>query len=146
VEKKTLISLVTVAFLALSSLGFVVSLGSPQNLNFQYRGQCTATVNKIKDSSWIVYTLKDLNIPGTPTDLGVETVPTEEVRQLVKENNLLYWTNALVDFQLRGRRFQGEAYVLGGRQPGDEVLLDCYANVVGGRLVDFRAIEIPPVS
>ncbi len=145
-ERRTLISILTVAFLALSSLGFVVSLGSFKPPNFTYQGTCLGTVKKVLDTEWIVYTLQDVNIPGTPTSYGIRTVPTPEVRSIVEEKNLLYWTNALVEVNVEGRSFTGDAFVLGNRKVGDEVLLDCYLNVQNGTPVEFTAVERPPAS
>ena len=146
VEKRTLLGIITVIFLALSSLGFVLSVSGDTRRSFEYSGTCEAVIREIRDTSWIVYTLRDINIPGTPTQLGILTVPTEEIRRIVNEENLLYWTNATVDFNLEGRSYQGEAYVLFNRKPGDLILLNCYALIRNGRLVTFRAFEIPPAS
>ena len=145
-ERKTLISLVTVVFLALSSLGFVISMGSYKPQNFTYQGTCLGTVKKVLDTQWIVYTLSDVNIPGTPTSYGIKTIPTPEVRSLVIEKNLLYWKNVIVEVNVEGRSLSGEAFVLGDRNVGDEVVLDCYVNVQNGVPVEFVAIERLPAS
>lgn len=135
--------LITVFILATSTAGFVLSMGTYQPATFQYQGTCTGVVKKIRDTRWLVYTLKDLNIPGTRKGSYIETVPTRDVRSIVLENNLLYWKNAVVNVFVKDRNYTIEAFVLGNRRPGDEVLLDCYLNVEAGRPTYSSAIEIP---
>jgi len=147
VERKKLILGLFAAFLmATSTVGFVLSLGSFKPSNVEYQGRCLGTVLSIKDSRWLIYTLQDLNIPGTRNGPYIDTVPTEEVQRIVKELNLLYWTDAEVNVSVEGYNFTGLAFVLGNREPGDAVLLDCYAVISNGRPAYFYAIEIPAGS
>ena len=129
--------------MVLSSAGFVLSMGTFKPVNFEYQGRCQGTVVKLIDSEWLVYTLGDLNIPGSRQGPYIRTIPTDDVREIVEEENLLFWRNADVNVTVEGRTFSGRAFVLGHRKEGDRILLDCYIVVRNNVPVVFEATEIP---
>lgn len=142
-DRKAWAGIVITLIMALSSAGFVMSFGSSAPRNFQYSGRCTVYLEKYLGDQWLIYTLQDLNIPGTRQGAYLLTTPTPEVRSFVQEKNLLYWEDADLNVDIKGNLYPARGYVLPGHRPGDRLLADCSLVVSNGRVVQATIQEIP---
>jgi hypothetical protein len=89
-------TLVAALLLASTSIAYIIFYSPPPS--FDYNGRCLGTVVKKEGTFVLVYTLRDVNIPGERYGAYIRAVAAPEILERVRENNLIYWVDAEVTF------------------------------------------------
>lgn len=138
-DRRVLMTLVGAFLLTSTSLAYIIFYSPPPS--FDYSGRCLGTIIKKDGTYALVYTLQDINIPGERFGGYIRVIATPEIIKKIKENNLLFWTDADVNIYVKDHSYIVSAFVLPERNEGDEVLLDCTLSVRRGYLAGFFGIE-----
>ncbi len=126
--------------LATTSLAYIFFYSPPPS--FDFTGKCLGTIIKKESTYALVYTLRDLNIPGERFGGYTRVIATPEALKEINKQGLLHWIDADVNIHIRGHNYIVRAFVLPERNVGDEVVLDCSISVSRGLVVNFFGVEV----